>query len=190
MLYFENPKSLIINGEEYAIRTDYRDILTILYAFDDKDLTRVEKLEIMFKILFIDKEPLCTEESIVKCYSFLECDIDSLAGKKTVSQVKKENDNVGDYKYYSFVKDWQLIVAAMNKYFGCSIREMEYLHWFDFIAAFNDLGESTFTSVVDMRKRKKEGKLDADEKKYWFKNKEWLDLNYEEVNINDILSNM
>lgn len=186
MAYFENPKSLEIKGKEYKIRTDYRDILTIIEAFEDKSLLQREKLEVMITILFEEKPPLI-EETFKKSYMFLDVDIEGMYYNK--SKPNKTNSNT-ETKLYSFVKDWQLIVAAMNKYFGCSIREMPYLHWFDFIAAFNNLGECSFTSVIDLRRKKKQNKLNKEEKQYFYKNREWLDLDYEEIDYKSMLDEL
>ena len=187
MIYFENPKTLNINGVDYKIRTDYRDILTIIEAFEDKRLLRREKIEVMITILF-EEEPPLIEETFEKSYMFLDVDIEGLCGYKR--NKKSDANNNTETKLYSFVKDWQLIVAAMNKYFGTSIREIEYLHWFDFIAAFNNLGECSFNSVVDLRRRKKQGKLDKEEKQYFYKNREWLDLDYEEIDYKSLLNEL
>ena len=78
MIYFENPKTLTIAGKEYKIRTDYRDILTILEAFEDKNLLKQEKLKVMITILFEEKPPLI-EETFEKSYMFLDVDIEALA---------------------------------------------------------------------------------------------------------------
>lgn len=186
MLYFENPKSLTIQGKEYKIRTDYRDILTIIEAFEDKRLLKSEKYKIMITILFEQQPPLI-EETFLKSLMFLDVDIEGLTN---LNKPTKKNETPTETKLYSMVKDWQLIVAAMNRYFGCSIREMEYLHWFDFIAAFNNLGECSFNSVVDLRRRKKQGKLDKEEKQYFYKNREWLDLDYEEIDYKSLLNEL
>lgn len=187
MLYFENPKELVIEEKSYKIRTDYRDILTILSAFEDTTLLKREKLEVMIKILFEDEPPLI-DETFEKSYMFLNADIEGLSNEKKNKKIKQSK--VEESRLYSFTRDWQLIVAAMNKYFGCSIREIEYLHWFDFIAAFNNLGECSFTHIVDLRRRKKQNKLDKDEKMYYYKNRDWLDLDYEREDLNDVLDTL
>ena len=38
------PRRVEINGRSYAIRTDYRDILRILVAYDDPELEPKEKI--------------------------------------------------------------------------------------------------------------------------------------------------
>ena len=186
MNYFDNIKSINIQGKEYKIRTDYRDILTIIEAFEDKELTNYEKFDVLIEILYIDKPPLISE-TYEKAVNFLDADIEALVyGKKG----KNNNSSSSNGRLYSFIKDWQMIASAMNKYFGFSIREKDYIHWFDFIGAFNDLGECSFTHIVDIRKRKKENKLTKEEKQYYYKNREWIDLDYEEIDMEDILDKL
>lgn len=48
------PKSLEVNGVEYAIRTDFRDILKILCAFSDPELENEEKIYVCLFILYED----------------------------------------------------------------------------------------------------------------------------------------
>jgi hypothetical protein len=188
MNYFDNIKSLIIEGKEYPIRTDYRDILTIIEAFEDKELTRYEKFDVMIDILYIEKPPLI-KETFEKAIYFLDVNIDALVYNKKVNYNSNQNNN-NNYRLYSFIKDWQMIASAMNKYFGFSIREKDYIHWFDFIGAFNDLGECTFTHIIDIRKRKRENKLTKEERQYYYKNREWIDLDYEEIDYEELLNTL
>ena len=46
----ELPKTLVVNGKEYPIRTDYRDCLTILSAFTDRDLSTEEQVIITLNL--------------------------------------------------------------------------------------------------------------------------------------------
>ena len=46
----ELPKSLTVNGVEHPIRTDFRDVLKIVCAFNDPELEQEEKVYIcLFK---------------------------------------------------------------------------------------------------------------------------------------------
>ena len=42
----ELPKSLTVNGVEHPIRTDFRDVLKIVCAFNDPELEQEEKVYI------------------------------------------------------------------------------------------------------------------------------------------------
>ena len=46
------PTTVEINGTEYAIRSDYRDILTIIEAFSDAELTDEDKAEVTLDIFY------------------------------------------------------------------------------------------------------------------------------------------
>ncbi|HIZ49135.1 MAG TPA: hypothetical protein H9810_10470, partial [Candidatus Gemmiger excrementavium] len=60
--------------------------------------------------------------------------------------------------------DVQLIAPAVDKVLGYSCRRCEYLHWWDFIGAFQNIGEGLFASVVNIRSKRARGsKLDKAE---------------------------
>ena len=53
---YDLPTAVEVNGTEYQIRSDYRDILTIIEALSDAELSEEEKAEAMlmsFGICFI-----------------------------------------------------------------------------------------------------------------------------------------
>ena len=52
------PKKLKVGGNLYAIRTDYRDILRIIQAFNDPELSDDEKCYVCMRILYRDYESL------------------------------------------------------------------------------------------------------------------------------------
>ena len=41
------PNTLVLEGQEFKIRTDYRVALNILCAYNDPDLTPYEKAEVL-----------------------------------------------------------------------------------------------------------------------------------------------
>ena len=46
------PETLTVGGEDYSIRTDYRNVLQVFEAFQNPDLSDVEKLYIPQCIYF------------------------------------------------------------------------------------------------------------------------------------------
>ena len=46
------PEALTVGGEDYSIRTDYRNILDIFEAFQNHDLSDVEKWEVAIYMMF------------------------------------------------------------------------------------------------------------------------------------------
>ena len=50
------PSDLEVGGKLYKIRTDFRDILTIMLAFADPELDEREKYAVMLTILYEDHD--------------------------------------------------------------------------------------------------------------------------------------
>ena len=48
------PNTLVLEGQEFKIRTDYRVALNILCAYNDPDLTPYEKAEVLLECLYED----------------------------------------------------------------------------------------------------------------------------------------
>ena len=51
---FRLPEALEVGGRQWAIRADFREILTILAAFEDPELTEAEKAYICLNNLYAD----------------------------------------------------------------------------------------------------------------------------------------
>lgn len=64
---YDLPVSVEVNGTEYEIRSDYRDILTIIEAISDNDFTESDKAEAMLDI-FTRTLTTCRSEITRKPY--------------------------------------------------------------------------------------------------------------------------
>ena len=81
----ELPTRLDVNGESYAIRTDMKDVLKILQAFNDPELKDEEKVYICLVILDrdFDEMPQSDYEAAYKAAAeFIDCGLHSDADKK------------------------------------------------------------------------------------------------------------
>ena len=56
------PESLSVSGVEYGIRTDFRDVLSILEAFNDPELENSERVYVCLFILFRDFDAIPPEQ--------------------------------------------------------------------------------------------------------------------------------
>lgn len=165
---YDLPKSVEVDGAEYEIRSDYRAILDIIEAIDDPELDEQEKCEAALMIFYpdLDSMPYCSyNEALEKCIDFINC-----GEKKT--ELKKQ-PRVMDWS-----QDFPLIVSPINRVLGCEIRALDYLHWFTFMAAYQEIGDCLFAQVVSIRKKKASGKkLDKSDQEFYKKNKNLVDLN-------------
>lgn len=161
------PQSVIANGREYAIRTDYRDVINLMVALNDPELkgnteeeTKYIQARLMLEIMVIDHENINEDdaESILNGLSeFIDMGVES--GKDKIR-----------------VMDWEqdagLIVSAINNVLKREIRAERYMHWWTFLSAYFEIGESTFSHILNIRtKRAKGKKLEKWEKDYIEENK-------------------
>lgn len=159
------PRTLTVNEKEYPIRSDYRDCLTILSAFNDRDLSNEEKVLVTLNIMY--KEPIPQEdlmEAYEKAIWFLNCG-DTVNKPQTSAPL------------YNWNQDEQLIFSAVNKVAGKEVRAVEYLHFWTFMGLFNEIGEGSFATVINIRnKKRKRKKLEKWESEFYRNNKDLVDL--------------
>ena len=70
------PTSLEVGGREWAIRSDYRNILCIFEAMDDDSLSDQDRLYIMLKRIYVDFDIMTKDmyqEAYEKATRFMEC---------------------------------------------------------------------------------------------------------------------
>ena len=77
--------------------------------------------------------------------------------------------------------DWEqdapIIIPAVNKVMGKEVRLIPYLHWWTFMGAYMEIGDSLFNQVLSIRQKKKSGEhLEKWENKFYQDNKALCDL--------------
>lgn len=160
------PEALEVNGSEWSIRTDFRDILVIMQASADPDLDDYEKAVVTLKILYIDFDDMCENdyaEALKQAGWFLDCG-------------QEERD-----RKVPRVMDWEqdegLIFPAINKVAGQEVRAVDYMHWWTFCGYFMEINEGVFSSVLNIRQKKAKGKkLEKWEQDFYRDNKDLCDL--------------
>lgn len=152
------PTKLSVNGKEFAINYDFKTAITIMNIFENTDLTDFEKIEVMVGILFID--------------DIVPCDMNEAA--KIAIWFLNAGD-IGDAepspygRLYSWEQDGRFIISAVDKVLGRSCRKAN-IHWWEFMSAFYEIGECTFTTIIYQRKLKKRGKQSEEDKRWWNEN--------------------
>lgn len=157
------PRQLEVDGKMYDIRTDYRNCLLILEAFNDPENTLQDAYAIMLSILYKDI-PENTDEAIDKAIWFLNCG-------DTLKEEKPEKPLM------NWKQDEQMIFAAINKVAGHEIRLDNYMHFWTFIGLFQGIGDGFFSAVLHIRQKLNKGKkLDKTEKEFYKQNKSVIDI--------------
>lgn len=156
---------LEVNGKYYKINSDFRNCLKIILAYEDEELTLMEKHEIMLFLLY-QNIPNNIEEALKVGMKFLDCNL--------------ENDRPNSSKKtYSFDKDAGYIYSAINQTHNIDLSNISYLHWWKFVYMFMDINENCLLSqMIALRQKKYKGKLTKEEKKVWSSMRSLLDLDY------------
>ncbi len=149
------PYSIEVGGIDYKIRTDYHVIIDILTAMNDTEIfepgmteeeKQQERVMTILQILYIDFDrmpPKDWKEAVEKACDFIDCGIK------------------GDEKPKPKVMDWEqdapIILPAINKVAHEDVRKNEHMHWWTFFGYYMEIGESTFSTVVSIREKKRKG---------------------------------
>lgn len=164
------PEVLTVGGEDYPIRTDYRNVLQVFEAFQDPELTQEEKWIVAIYLLF---ENFSCDDDV------LEAAQDGFDLGEAMKQISwfisagQPEKQVLEQPTYNWTQDEQMIFSAVNKVAGRETRELEYLHWWTFLGYFNEVGEGTFSFIVGIRHKLNKGKkLEKHEKEFLSHNKE------------------
>ena len=159
------PQSICINGQECAIRSDFRAILDILSAYNDSQFNDQEKTMIMLKIFYKDKIHIgCLREACDKAIEFIDYSFEDSKKRKA-------------HKLMDWNQDAPILIPAINKVAGREIRSIPYLHWWTFMSLYMEIGEGLYSQVINIRNKKSKGKkLEKWEKEFYQSNKKLVDL--------------
>lgn len=157
----ELPKSVRVNGKDLPVRTDFRDVLKIVCAFNDPELENEEKIYVCLFILYEDFDMIPKTEYEAAFKAALDF-IDHGA----------QGDNVKSPRVMDWEQDESIMFPAINKVAGFETRAAEYLHWWTFVGYYMEISDGVFSHVLGMRvKKAKRKKLDKWEQEYWNANK-------------------
>lgn len=169
---WEFPTSLNVGGVDYEIRTDYRVVLDLLTALsspdladDDNKMTAYMQSRVIMEIMFPDCDSIPMEhwqEAIDKVSEFIDMGISEDANKP---------------KSMDWEQDAPILIPAINRVLNCEIRAQKYMHWWTFLGAYMEIGESLFSNVVHIRQKKAKGKkLEKWELDFYKENKSLIDF--------------
>jgi hypothetical protein len=163
MLLNSVPQSLMIDGTEYKINTDYRVWIKFeifLTEFEDESediLTNIKQL------IFLDKIPpsAVDEETVAQLLWFYKC------GKEIKTNSKsKSSQEIFSYDYDdgyicgAFMEQYQIDLNAAN------------LHWWKFRALMMSLSDSTeFVKIMGYRAIEITSKMTSEQKDFYRKMK-------------------
>ena len=156
---FGLPAALRFAGRDWAIRADYRQVLNILAAFDDPELTDGERAYVCLHNLYVDFARM-PPEVYPEAYRAAVEFIDHGAG----------NGSNGP-RTMDWQQDAPLIFPAVNRVAGREVREAEFMHWWTFLGLFMEIRDSVYATVLALRQKRARGeKLEQWERDFWRRN--------------------
>lgn len=163
---WELPTTLEIGGVGVPINTDYRKIINILNMLSDPEFDEEEKAIIYLRLFYKETiPPEHIEEALMKATQFINCD------------AKEEEKNTISPRLMDWEQDANMIISATNAIAGKELRAEPYVHWWTFLGYYMSIGDSLFSSVVNIREKKARGKkLEKEEREWYQRNKDIVDL--------------
>lgn len=165
------PESLTVDGQEYPIRSDYRNVLQTFEAFNDPEMEQEEK---WIAAIFLMYEDFQNADDVIEAANNgfdLKEAIEQLLWFISGGNIRE--DKKPEKPTYDWVQDEQMIFAAVNKVAGREVRAVEYMHWWTFLGFFNEIGDGNLAYIIGIRQKLNNGKkLDKAEREFLNKNKD------------------
>lgn len=163
------PISVEIDGKEYAIRNrcDYRVVLDVISALNDEELEIEYRIECALFIFYEDLTGLKDiQAAIMEMMKIINL------GKETTED-EQHKPQLMDWEH-----DFTQIAPPISRVLGYSVRDKKnYTHWYDFIGAYMEIGECTFSNIISIRNKRMKGKkLETWEQEFYRENKKIIDL--------------
>jgi len=167
MINYALPTALEVGGVSREIRSDFRAVLDIISALNDPELSETEKVIASLSMFFVDDVPFSLyDEAQERMGWFVDCGRDPQTG------TGKRPPKLMDWE-----QDFPLIIGPVNRVLGFEARAAEYLHWWTFVGAYNDIGDCAFAQVVHIRDLKARGKpLDKPDRDWYNRNRDIVDF--------------
>ena len=169
MRNWELPTTVEINGKELNIRNkcDYRVVLDVIAALNDKDLDNDSKIKCS---LYIFYESI---ENITDFQSAIDEMMKIINMGEDVNKDEPEKPKIMDWEY-----DFNNVAPPISRVLGYSVRNKDnYTHWYDFIGAYMEIGDCYFAQIISIRSKKQKGKkLDEQDRQFYKEHKKEIDL--------------
>lgn len=141
------PTTVTVCGQRFAVRSDFRAVLDALTALNDSNLSEQERYISFLRIMFPKWDSLPDASAAIReALLFV-----NLGKDFPENQAPRP-------KLVDWEKDVALIAPAIDQVLGYSCRRCDYLHWWEFIGAYYNIGDGTFAQVVNIRSKRAKGK--------------------------------
>lgn len=177
-MFLENlPKSIRIGEINYSIRTDFRTWIKVESILKDSNIPDEMKLSMIFVIcdLFYGNENIANEN--------IDAVYDSIFSFWRLYKPINVKAKVSHDIAYSYDHDFDLIVSAFKQQYGVNLFSDD-MHWFEFKALFDGLGENTMFKKIVSYRTVDLSKVPKEQRKEYAELKEFYRIRDESVECN------
>lgn len=139
ILYEPFPNSIIADGKEYEILTDFREWLRFADLQADKKIPRYYKALYMSQWLIEPPEEI-TEDIVDGLFAFLRADPLS-----PDSESEEEKGEPPHPPWFDFTIDARWVIGDFLRFYDIDLLEVEELHWWKFRALLYALPDDSMT---------------------------------------------
>lgn len=143
------PESLTLDGVDYPIRCDYRNILSIFEVFSAPELNDTEKWIVAFRMMF---ECFSDDDEVIEAIE------NGFPVEKAIKQINwfiaagKPSGEELKFPIFDWAQDEQIIFSAINEVAKTEVREKEYMHWWTLLGYSNSASkDSNWLFVMAIR---------------------------------------
>lgn len=160
------PTTAEINGKEYRINADFRDVLDIIARMTALEQEQEVTLYVCLALFYEDFDEIPEEdyrEAVEWMFLFIDCG--------------EPSDGKRHHKTIDWEQDLSVIVSDVNKVAGNDVRGMKFCHWWTFMSWFNGIGEGQLSTIVSIREKLRKGKkLEKWERDFYRENRSKIDF--------------
>lgn len=139
LFYEDYPKSILVDGEEIQIITDFRSYIQLFDMLKDDSINSVEKAMVIRE--YFKTDPPNFSNAIDALLDFVT--MEEIPKCSVYMNGKNEDDDVRKKELYSFSIDYPFIFSAFLQEYGINIRTIKYMHWWEFRMLFDGLSDNT-----------------------------------------------
>lgn len=158
------PDTIIVDGREYAIYTDFRDWIRFCEMLLDEELKEEEKIYIAL-MMYKEEQPSNVQLALKGLTDFY------LMAEEVVNDTEEQlEEHTEEYEVtpkpiYDWTVDSAYIIGAFQKTYGIDLMNIEYMHWWRFKALFTSIIEFDLEERIGYRALDTSKIKDKDERK-------------------------
>lgn len=143
------PETVTVDGREYFVDTDFRTFIRFEKILQDSTLGSRERVHRWIDLFFTEERPTDIVAAIDEVLKLYRC---GAAPKKERTQQANGFIPIRPKQIYDFEFDAPYIFGAFLSQYGIDLNEIEYLHWWKFVALFQSLNsENKIVEIMSYR---------------------------------------